>query len=79
MMREMGITGIRLVFDVFANGQKVIANLDVAGATLDVAGATGGALAAYEQCFAVNASNGMLTLEFTPTKGDAIVSAIEVQ
>ena len=60
------------IFDVFANGKKVLANLDVAAA----AGAT---LTAYQQHFEVNASNGMVTLEFRPTKGEAIVSAIEVQ
>jgi beta-galactosidase len=59
------------IFDVFANGQNVIANLDVAGA--------GGALTEYQQRFEVNATDGMVILEFRPTKGDAIVSAIEVQ
>jgi len=60
------------IFDVFANGQKVLANLDVAAAA-------GGALTAYQQHFEVNAADGMMILQFTPTKGDAIVSAIEVQ
>ncbi len=60
------------IFDVFANGQKIAANLDVAAAA-------GGALTEYQQRFEVNARDGMVILEFRPTKGDAIVSAIEVQ
>jgi beta-galactosidase len=60
------------IFDVFANGQKVLTNLDVAGAA-------GGALTAYQQHFEVDAKDGIVVLEFRPSKGDAIVSAIEVQ
>ncbi|SFS05686.1 beta-galactosidase [Granulicella pectinivorans] len=60
------------IFDVFANGQKVVADLDVAAAA-------GGPLTAYQRQFEVNARDGMVILEFRPTKGDAIVSAIEVQ
>ena len=60
------------IFDVFANGQKVLTNVDVAAAA-------GSALTAYQQHFDVNAKDGMVILEFKPTKGDAIVSAIEVQ
>jgi beta-galactosidase len=60
------------MFDVFANGQKVVADLDVAAAA-------GGARTAYPRQFEVNAREGMVILEFKPTKGDAIVSAIEVQ
>jgi beta-galactosidase len=60
------------IFDVFANGQKILTDLDVAATA-------GAALTAYQQHFDVNASGGTLTLEFRPTKGDAIVSAIEVQ
>ncbi len=60
------------IFDVFANGQKIVANLDVAAAA-------GAALTAYQQRLEVSAENGMVILEFKPTKGDAIVSAIEVQ
>jgi hypothetical protein len=60
------------IFDVFANGQKVLTNLDVAGAA-------GGALTAYQQHFEVDAKDGIVVLNFRPTKGDAIVSAIEVQ
>ena len=60
------------VFSVLANGQKVVSNLDVAAAA-------GGALTAYQQRFEVAARDGMVILEFRPTKGDAIVSAIEMQ
>jgi beta-galactosidase len=60
------------IFDVFANGQRVLSNLDVAAAA-------GGALTAYQQHFEVSARDGMVMLEFKPTKGDAIVSAIELQ
>jgi beta-galactosidase len=60
------------IFDVFANEQKIVANLDVAAAA-------GGALIAYQRRFEVNATEGMVILEFRPTKGDAVVSAIEVQ
>jgi beta-galactosidase len=44
-----------------------------------MAAAAGGALTEYQQCLEVNARGGMVILEFKPTKGDAIVSAIEVQ
>ena len=60
------------IFDVFANGDRILADLDVAAAA-------GGALTAYQRRFEVNGRDGMMTLEFRPTKGDAIVSAIEVQ
>ena len=60
------------IFDVFANGQKILANLDVTAAAQ-------GVLTSYQQVFEVNAKDGMVILEFRPTKGDAIVSAIELQ
>ena len=60
------------VFDVFANGQRVLENLDIASAA-------GGALIAYERRFEVNARGGIVVLEFRPTKGEAIISAIEVR
>jgi beta-galactosidase len=60
------------IFDVFANGQKVVTDLDVAAAA-------GGSLTAYQKNFDVKAKAGMVILEFKPTKGDALVSAIEVQ
>lgn len=59
-------------FDVFANGPEDCSHLDMAAAA-------GGALTEYQQCLEVNARDGMVILEFKPTKGDAIVSAIEVQ
>jgi beta-galactosidase len=59
------------VFSVFANGEKVVSDLDVAASA-------GGALVAYQKRFEANAKNGMVILEFKPNKGDAIVSAIEV-
>ena len=60
------------IFDVLANGQNALTNLDVAAAA-------GSALTAYQRRFEVNAKDGMVILEFRPAKGDAIVSAIEVQ
>jgi beta-galactosidase len=60
------------LFSVLANRERVVTDLDVAAAA-------GGALIAYQQRFEVNVRDGMVILEFTPTKGDAIVSAIEVQ
>jgi beta-galactosidase len=60
------------IFEVFANGQKVMSDLDVAAAA-------GGALTTYQQSFEANPRDGVVILEFRPTKGDAIVSAIEVQ
>jgi beta-galactosidase len=60
------------IFSVVANGKTVVSDLDVAAAA-------GAAMTAYQQRFEVTAVAGMVTLEFKPTKGDAIVSAIEVQ
>jgi beta-galactosidase len=60
------------IFDVFADGQKVVADLDVAAAA-------GGALTAYQRRFDVTAKDGLVTLEFKPAKGEAVVSAIEVE
>ena len=60
------------VFSVLANGQKVVSDLDVAAAA-------GSILTAYQQRIEVIARDGMVILQFIPTKGDAIVSAIEVQ
>ena len=59
------------VFSVIANGEKVLNDLDVAAAA-------GGTLTAYQKRFEVSAKGGMVVLEFKPTKGNAIVSAIEV-
>lgn len=60
------------VFNVFANGQKMIADLDVAAAAK-------GKLTAHQRRFQVTTSGGMLLLEFRPTKGNTLVSAIEVE
>lgn len=60
------------IFDVLANGEKVVSQLDVAARAH-------GALVAHQEQFSVTVSDGMLVLAFAPTKGDAIVSAIEVK
>src|SRR6187402_1098784 len=60
------------IFDVFANGQKVLTDMNVAEAAV-------GALTAIQRKVEVNALDGKIVLEFKPTRGDAIVSAIEVQ
>ena len=60
------------VFSVVANGQTVVSDLDVAAAA-------GGTLTAYQRTFETTARDGRVTLEFMPSKGDAIVSAIEVR
>ncbi len=60
------------IFDVLGNGQTEVANLDVAAAA-------GGALIAHQRRFEVQAKDGMVVLEFRPIKGEAIVSAIELQ
>jgi len=59
-------------FDVTANGRRVIA-------ALDVAAAAGGPLKAITRRVAVRVDGGVLDLRFTPTRGDAIVSAIEIE
>jgi beta-galactosidase len=58
-------------FDVLANGTRVVADLDVAAAA-------GGRLKAIEKAFEVRVERGGLVLDFTPTRSDAIVSAIEI-
>ena len=60
------------VFDVSANGQTVITNLDVYAAA-------GGSNKAYDQTFNVTVSNGTLILAFTPIIDNAIVNALEVK
>lgn len=59
------------VFDVVANGQTLVKNLDVAKAT-------GGPSVALQKTAMVNIANESLDLTFTATKGEAIVSAIEI-
>lgn len=60
------------LFSVLANGMPAVQNLDVAAAA-------GGTLTAVQKTFEVTATGGKVTLEFKPSKGEAIVSAIEVQ
>lgn len=60
------------VFSVLANGEPLIRDLDVTDAA-------GGTLIALQKSVEVTATNGNVTLEFKPTRGEAIVSAIEVQ
>jgi len=58
-------------FDVIANGARRLADLDVAAQA-------GGPLKALTKTFEVGVQGQDLTLEFRPTRGEAIVSAIEV-
>ena len=58
-------------FDVIANGTRSLADFDVAAAA-------GAQLTAITRSFPVTVGNGMLELEFRPTKGKAIVSAVEI-
>jgi beta-galactosidase len=60
------------VFDVLANGKPLIDQLDVA------AGA-GAPLTALVQSADTDVTGGELTLQFRPRRGEAIVSAIEVE
>ena len=60
------------VFDVLANGRRVIEKLDVAAAV-------GGALLAVTREFEASVTDDTLVLEFLPTRGRAIVSAIEIE
>jgi beta-galactosidase len=58
-------------FDVIANGSRILADVDIAAAA-------GAPLTAITRSFPVTVSNGLLELEFKPTKGQAIVSAVEI-
>lgn len=58
-------------FDVTANGKRVLSRIDVAALT-------GGSLKSVQRKFKVNVKNGVLDLRFDATKGNAIVSAIEI-
>jgi beta-galactosidase len=60
------------VFDVLANGQRVIEKLDVAAAA-------GVVLTAVTRRFDALVADDALVLDFRATKGRAIVSAIEIQ
>jgi len=59
------------VFDVLANGQRVIEKLDLA--------ATAAPLTAVTRTVDARVSDGTLVLEFKPLQGRAIVSAIEIR
>jgi beta-galactosidase len=59
------------VFDVIVNGARSLPDLDVAVAA-------GSPLKAITRSFPVTVSNGLLELEFKPSKGQAIVSALEI-
>jgi beta-galactosidase len=59
------------LFDVAANKQIMIKDLDVFAEA-------GGSLRALERKFEVEVRNADLLLDFKPTKGEAIVSAIEI-
>jgi beta-galactosidase len=58
-------------FDVVANGSPVLKGLDVAAQA-------GGPLKALTKTFEASATQHGLTLDFNPTQGEAIVSAIEI-
>jgi len=59
------------MFDVTANGKVALRNFDIAGEA-------GGSMAMVVRTFEVDVVDGQLRLGFVPSKGDAIVSAIEV-
>ncbi len=59
-------------FDVVANGEKVMADFDVAAAAH-------GKMTEYRQTISVNVTDGFVVLQFQPVKGEAILSAIEVR
>ena len=58
-------------FDVVANGARMLGDLDVSAQA-------GGPLKALIKTFETGAGDQGLTLEFNPTKGEAVVSAIEI-
>lgn len=59
------------LFDVRANGDTVLTGFDVNAAA-------GGALKVVKRKFEVAAQDGRIVLSFAPTRGDALVSAIEI-
>jgi len=59
------------IFDVSANGQSVLP-------AYDIHAHAGGLLTAVSESFDVASDGDMLTIAFTPVKGQALVSAIEV-
>ena len=58
-------------FDVIANGRRAISDLDVAASA-------GGPLKALTRHFVVMVTQGAMDLRFVPSRGEAIVSAIEI-
>jgi beta-galactosidase len=60
------------VFDVLANGKIALSKFDVAAAAA-------APLTAVTRSFPVTANKGVIELGFTPIKGDAIVSAVQVE
>jgi len=58
-------------FDVVANGARVLGDLDISAQA-------GGPLKALNKTFETSVGDQGLALEFTPTKGEAVVSAIEI-
>ncbi len=72
MEPDTGASAGGRVFDVTANGEVLLTGFDVlaeAGAPLTV----------ITRTFTVDVSGGLLTLAFTPTAGDAIVSTLSVR
>jgi beta-galactosidase len=59
------------VFDVLANGAVTLR-------AMDVAKAAGAPMTAVRRAFPIEVHGGLLTLDFRPVKGEAIVSAVEV-
>ncbi|MEL7782895.1 glycoside hydrolase family 2 TIM barrel-domain containing protein [Citromicrobium bathyomarinum] len=59
------------VFDVAANGRSVLSSYDIHARA-------GGVLTAVSESFDVTSENGSIILQFSPTKGQALVSAIEI-
>jgi hypothetical protein len=60
------------IFDVTANGETVINDLDILSEV-------DGPLQAMTETFTTNVTDGVLRLEFTPSEGEAIVSSIQVR
>jgi beta-galactosidase len=59
------------IFDVATNGQTLLKGFDIAGAA-------GGPLTEVTRSFPVTATDGVVTIDFVPVKGEAVVSAITV-
>jgi len=59
------------IFNVLINGQTVLGNFDVVGAA-------GAGLKAVDRPFAVNVTNGQITVQLTPVQSDPTINAIEI-